>query len=136
MGTRRLARECALKILYQLDLSGMLPVEAESLFWKEFPASQEVRDFAKNLIDGVMGELEKIDLLLARHSAHWKLNRMAVVDKNILRLAIYELEHCTDIPAKVTLNEAIEIGKGYGSEESSAFINGVLDKIAKEMGKE
>src|SRR3989338_8316801 len=126
MGTRRLARECALKIFYQLDLSGMLPVEAESLFWKEFPASQEVRDFAKNLIDGVMGELEKIDLLLARHSAHWKLNRMAVVDKNILRLAIYELEHCTDIPAKVTLNEAIEIGKGYGSEESSAFINGVL----------
>lgn len=136
MGTRRLARESALKILYQLDLSGAGIPEATGLFWKDHPASDEVRDFAQNLVEGVWQDKDRIDALLSRYSAHWKLSRMAAVDKNILRLAVYELERFPEIPLKVTLNEAIEIGKSYGSEESSAFINGILDKVAKELRKE
>lgn len=92
--------------------------------------------FANDLTEGVLAQKDPIDLLITKYSEHWKINRMAAVDKNLLRLAIYEIKNFPDIPVKVTLNEAIEIAKKFGSEESGSFINGVLDKIAKEFGKE
>lgn len=92
--------------------------------------------FANDLTEGVLAQKDPIDLLIAKYSEHWKISRMAAVDKNLLRLAIYEIKNFPDIPVKVTLNEAIEIAKKFGSEESGSFINGVLDKIAKEFGKE
>lgn len=133
MGTRRQARECALKMLFQIDLSQCSPQEAQSVFWSNEPSDHDVREFANQLVLGVMQEKESIDPMIATHSTHWKIHRMAPVDKNILRLAVYELKHFPDIPLKVTLNEAIEIAKKYGTEESSSFINGVLDKIGKEL---
>jgi N utilization substance protein B len=86
-------------------------------------------------LQGTLEHLTAIDDCVAKSSAHWKLHRMAAVDRNVLRLAIFELNHCPDIPVKVTLNEAIEIAKKFGSEESGAFVNGILDQIAKTVKK-
>lgn len=133
MGTRRLAREYALQMLYQIEFSGQPLPEVQEHFWAVQGVDSQTRAFADRLAQGVVGEREWIDALIVKHSAHWRLPRMAAVDKNVLRLAIFELKNCGDIPVKVTLNEAIEIGKKFGSEESSAFINGILDKIAKEL---
>ena len=99
------------------------------------PVPSDVRAFAELLVRGACIEHERIDGILAEHSAHWRIPRMAAVDRNIMRMAVYELYHCPDIPIRVTLNEAIEIGKKYGTEESSAFINGILDQIAKLVDK-
>ena len=137
MGTRRLARESALQMLYQVEMSGGALPEIVAGFWerqKDF--TPEVREFADSLVNGVLEEKELVDDFIVRHSTHWKLSRMSAVDKNILRLAVYELKNYKDIPLKVTLNEAIEIAKKFGTEESGSFINGVLDKIAKELQKE
>jgi len=133
MGTRREARECALKMLYQIDLSQCSAQEAMNAFWSGESHDVDVMTFANQLVEGVLQEKETIDPLVATHSTHWKITRMPAVDKNILRLAVYELKHFPDIPLKVTLNEAIEIAKKYGTEESGAFINGVLDKLGKEL---
>ncbi|OGQ04662.1 MAG: transcription antitermination factor NusB [Deltaproteobacteria bacterium RIFCSPLOWO2_01_44_7] len=137
MGTRRLARESALQMLYQIEMSGGALQDVVKGFWerqKDFVP--EVQEFADRLVSGVLEEKELVDDFIVRHSTHWKLSRMSAVDKNILRIAVYELKSCKDIPLKVTLNEAIEIAKKFGTEESSSFINGVLDKIAKELEKE
>lgn len=123
-------------MLYQMDLSGNPPADICSTYWQENPCDDETRAFAGRLFEGAAGDLENIDGIIARHSENWKISRMPTVDKNLLRLAIHELRSMGDIPAKVTLNEAIEIAKKYGTVESGAFINGVLDKIAKELGKE
>lgn len=136
MGTRRQARECALQMLYQLDLSGNSFPAVQAHFWEAQPMDAQTVKFANDLTEGVLAQKDEIDLLIAKYSEHWKINRMAAVDKNLLRLAIYEIKNFPDIPVKVTLNEAIEIAKKFGSEESGSFINGVLDKIAKEFGKE
>ena len=91
-----------------------------------------VQDFAEELVQGVKGHQEEIDAMLGRYSTNWKVSRMALVDRNILRMACFELLHLPDVPPKVTLNEAVEIAKRYGSTDSSAFINGILDRIASE----
>ena len=135
MGHRRQSRECAAQILYEVDLSGIPPDEALQAFWEMHPVPSDVRAFAELLVRGACIEHERIDGILAEHSAHWRIPRMAAVDRNIMRMAVYELYHCPDIPIRVTLNEAIEIGKKYGTEESSAFINGILDQIAKLVDK-
>jgi N utilization substance protein B len=136
MGNRRKARECALQILYQMDLSGTSEEEALASYWQCFEYPEEVAEFAGELVRGVSAHREEIDRLIQDSSRHWKLDRMARVDRNILRLAVYELLHHPEIPKKVTLNEAIEIGKRYGSEDSSAFINGILDHICLNVAKE
>lgn len=123
MLTRRQARETALQTLYQIEMSG-----------GDLPKEMEV--FSEQLVKGVLAQKEAIDQCIAKVATHWKLERMPAVDRNLLRLAVYELKECPDIPLKVTLNEAIEIAKKFGAEESSNFINGVLDKIAKELRKE
>ena len=133
MGARTKARECALQALYQVDTSGGDPREALRgvlAHFEEGPADDETARFAEELVRGVQDEKGAIDALIQKTSTHWKLDRMARVDRNILRLAVYELLRRGDVPVRVTLNEAVELGKKFGSEESSAFVNGVLDRIA------
>src|SRR3972149_2796024 len=110
MGYRRKAREYALQMLYQDD----------------------IREFANNIVDGVIKNLSMIDEKIRLSGSHWSVDRMAVVDRNILRMAIFELLYIRDIPAKVTINEAIEIAKRYGVEESGSFVNGILDRVVKD----
>jgi len=140
MRQRRKAREVALKVLYELDVLNIDVREAIELFWSNFDAPEEAKTFSSLLIEGTWHNKKEIDKLISSCSEHWSLERMSRVDKNILRMAVYELIHCQDIPPKVTLNEAIDLGKTYGSENSGAFINGVLDaihlKICKENGRE
>ena len=137
--TRRRAREIALQILYQLDVQERLTVEqAATLFWKHFEdetGDEGSREFADQLVRGVREHLTDIDALLGSASRNWRLERMARVDRNLLRLAVYELKYSTDVPAKVAINEAIEIAKRFGTAESPAFVNGVLDRCLEEVGK-
>ncbi|MDO8461600.1 MAG: transcription antitermination factor NusB [Deltaproteobacteria bacterium] len=129
MGNRRKSREIALQVLYQIEMLG--ESSRHLLFWKGKEIEDEVRTFAMELVDGTTEHLKEIDDLIEKQSTHWRLARMAVVDRNILRLAVYELLYGREIPVSVTLNEAIEIAKKFGTEESGSFINGVLDQIAK-----
>jgi len=138
MGSRRAARELALQALYQVDLQGGGEAESPSLalFWEHFDpaADPETRAFARELVDGVRESQERIDTLIADAAEHWRLPRLSRVDLNLLRLATFELIGRPEIPASVTLNEAIEIARRFGSEESSGFVNGVLDHIARQVG--
>ena len=129
MGHRRKAREVTLKVLYQIDIAETEVEEAIELFWKCFDAPEDVCEFSSKLIRGVVEHIEDVDKTIKSCSEHWSLGRMAKVDRNILRMAVYELLYCNDIPPKVTLNEAIDLGKDYGSENSSSFINGILDAL-------
>ena len=126
---RRRAREIALQVLYQLDASQGKPQEVLDLFWENFKPSRQAREFCQRLVEGVCQNLGQIDRLVEDNSENWTLKRMAVVDRNILRLATFELLHCPDTPFKAILNEAIELAKKYGADDSGAFINGILDKI-------
>ena len=137
MGNRREARECALQMFFQLDLSQTSSTQVQQTYWLRHDEIEEVhRDFADFLIDTFVAHADEIDALIREHATNWRLERMPAVDKNILRMAIVEFHYCADIPSRVTLNESIEIAKKFGSEESGSFINGVLDKIAKKLGKE
>jgi N utilization substance protein B len=127
---RRRAREIALQVLYQREFNQA--EEALGLFWNNFEALKGAMDFSGRIIRGVEQHREDLDRIIERYSSHWKIGRMAHVDRNILRIAVYELLYCDDIPPKVAINEAIDIGKKYGSEDSGAFINGVLDKVKSE----
>jgi transcription antitermination factor NusB len=122
MGSRRKARECAVQILYQMDVSGQTAAEALAAYWQSFEHAEELAEFTGDLVHGVGARLAEVDRLIQDSSRHWKIERMARVDRNILRLAVYELLYHPEIPKRVTLNEAIEIGKRFGSEDSSAFI--------------
>lgn len=133
MGYRRKAREIALQVLYQIDTTGMDPLEALDLFWLNFEAPLNAREFAVTLVTGTMEHVAEIDACIRECSDHWSLDRMARVDKNILRMAIFELLHLHEIPPRATLNEAIDIGKMYGSENSGAFVNGILDAFYSRM---
>lgn len=129
MHQRRKAREVTLQVLYALDVNGIELRESIALFWANFDAPEEVRPFSSLLIEGAWNNREQIDKLIGGSSENWTLSRMSRVDKSILRMAVYELLFCRDIPPKVTLNEAIDLGKVYGSENSGAFINGILDDL-------
>ena len=134
VGRRRKAREVALQFLYQLDLHGEddpSPHAAE--FWARHPVDEETRAFADSLVRGTKLHQTKTDEVIRQYTEHWDLERMAVVDRNILRLAVYELLGGEGVPPKVAINEAIEIAKKFGTRESSRFINGVLDRIHKEL---
>ena len=137
MGTRRQARESALQMLYQMEMSGADFKEMRDDFWVgQTVTDAKIKEFSENLVQGVLVEKETIDQLINKYATHWRLERMPVVDRSVLRLAVYELKECKDVPLKVILNEAIEVAKKFGAEESSTFINGVLDKVAKELRKE
>ena len=130
-GNRRKAREDALQILYQLDLNHDLTPAAGLRHFQAFFAKDGVAldEFTQRLVTGVTENLKAIDTTIINVSEHWRPDRMAVVDRNILRLGVFELEHCDDIPATVSINEMIEVAKQFGSENSAAFINGILDRV-------
>jgi len=129
MRYRRKAREVALQVLYALDILDIDVREALNLFWTHHGAPEEVKAFATTLTEGAWRNRQALDELIRGCSENWSLERMSRVDKGILRMAVYELLHCPDIPPKVTLNEAIDLGKIFGSENSGAFINGILDAL-------
>ena len=133
---RTKARERALQALYQIDVAAEGIDDALARFWRSFePVEREVMTLAEALVRGVARHRRAIDDTIERVSTNWRLDRMAKVDRNVLRLATYELLE-TDVPVKVAINEAIELGKKYGSESTGAFVNGVLDKIASELPAE
>lgn len=131
IGRRTRARERALQALYQIDVAAAGIDEALAAFWRSFePTEKEVQQLAEQLVRGVATDRRTIDDLIEGVSTNWRLDRMAKVDRNVLRLAAWELVK-GDAPVKVIINEAIELGKKYGSEGTGAFVNGVLDKVAQ-----
>lgn len=136
MGARRKAREKALQILFQLDFDNSDVEEVCKIFWSGHPTGQKVREFAESLVKGTFANRESIDLMVASTIENWTMDRLASVDRAILRFATYELMYMPDMPAKVTINEAVEIAKAFGTEQSGAFVNGVLDKIREKIGKQ
>jgi transcription antitermination factor NusB len=133
MGLRHAGRELALKALYQIDIRGELSNEDLALFFATFPAADSIRTFALRLVDGVRRDRAMLDEQLSGALEHWSIGRLSRVDHNILRLALYELMRISDIPARVTIDEAIELAKEYGDNESGRFINGVLDQLAARL---
>jgi len=134
---RTKARERALQALYQIDVSATDLEEALARFWRNFePVELEVREVAEGMVRGVAEHRREIDEAIEGVSTNWRMDRMAKVDRNVLRLAVYELRWRPDVPVKVCINEAIELGKKYGSESSGAFVNGVLDRIAAALPPE
>jgi transcription antitermination protein NusB len=129
LGHRRKARVLALQLLYQIDLTQGNLEESVAELWPDLEALGEAHSFAMELVRGVRHRLEQIDSLIQTSSDHWRVGRMPLVDRNILRLAVYELLFCPQIPGRVSINEAVELAKRFGAEESGAFINGVLDQI-------
>ncbi len=135
MSSRRRGRELALQLLYQLDMVKADVNKAIKAFWElqESVPPEDTKEFCEDLARGTSEHSGQIDRLIEDTASNWRLGRMAVVDRNILRLAVYELLYREDIPSTVTINEAIELGKRFGTEESGAFINGILDKIAERI---
>ncbi|HZY05176.1 MAG TPA: transcription antitermination factor NusB [Anaeromyxobacteraceae bacterium] len=128
---RTKSRERALQALYQIDVASTDLEEALARFWRSFePVEREVRETAEVLVRGVAAHRRQIDEAIEAVSMNWRLDRMAKVDRNVLRLAVHELLHRPEVPVKVVIDEAIELGKKFGSESSGAFVNGVLDRIA------
>lgn len=133
---RRRSREYALQILFQLELANT-PLNDDLLmeFWKGINEPEDVKAFTYSIVTETLKNLDKIDSIIIKAAQHWSLERMAVIDRNILRAATYELSFREDIPHSVAINEAIEIAKKYSTEDSASFINGILDRIANETGK-
>lgn len=135
MGKRRFSRELALKFLYQFEFNEAGFNEQMASFEERLSCKEEVKTFMEELVSKVLQHNEAIDDILKKYSQHWTLDRMTVIDRNILRLGVCELIYSQTIPPKVVINEAVEIAKKYGSGESPDFINGILDKIFKEKTK-
>jgi N utilization substance protein B len=134
MGNRRKGRELALQGLYQIEITGDASLAAVDLFLNHFEGNAEAKEFARRLVSGVVSQRAEIDRIVQRCTDHWKLMRLAKVDLVILRMATYELVFCPDIPLNVSLDEAIEIGKRFSTDDSATFINGVLDQVAQSSG--
>ena len=133
MGKRSRSREFALQVLYQLEITKQGALQAMVQLRENFSPEEGEDEFAKRIVLGVMERRHEIDRLIKERSENWRLDRMTIIDRNILRIAIFELLYCSEIPPKVTLNEAIDLGKRYGSGESGSFINGILDRIQNEV---
>jgi N utilization substance protein B len=135
MRGRRKAREIALQVLYGLNFENIDVQKALDLFWSNFVAPKAAKEFAAFLVQGTCEHKEELDKLIAGCSDNWSLGRMSKVDISILRLAVFEFLYCDDIPPKVTLNEAVDLGKTFGSENSGSFINGILDALNLKLNK-
>lgn len=131
MGGRRLSREMALKVLFQVDLVNINIVEALKYTFVNDKYSDEVREFTLTLVEGVISNLSEIDKAISNYTNNWSLERIANIDRNILRIAIYEILFLENIPKSVSINEAVELAKKYGTKSSFSFVNGVLGKIDK-----
>lgn len=136
MGTRRRSRELAMQALFYMDMTHNNSEENLELFCKNYTPPKKAFPFFFKLVKGVMHTGSEVDSIIERFSSNWKISRMVGVDRNVIRIAVYEMLCCHDIPPKVSINEAIEIGKKFGTEESGAFINGILDSINIALEKE
>lgn len=136
MGKRRVARELALKFLYQSEFNRDDLETQIAQFFERSDTQIEISEFMRGLVVKVFAHSEEVDVLLKKFSDHWTLERMSMVDRNILRLGICELVFTTTTPPKVVINEAVEIAKKFGTEDSPDFINGILDKVFKETLKD
>jgi len=132
MRKRTLARECALKILYQIEIGKHFVDDAIEDFWSKGHFSDDIKDFANSLVRGTRKDVEEIDATITKYAENWELKRIAVIDKNVLRLGIFQLIYMAGIPPKVAINESIELAKKYGDIDSGKFVNGILDRINKE----
>jgi N utilization substance protein B len=137
---RRAAREAALQMLYQWEVGRTGAHEAIVTYWPAREAEEQLtetlREFANTLVRGTITRVTEIDALLSTHAVNWRIERMAILDRLVLRLAIYELIAELDTPAKVVINEALELARSYSGEEAVGFVNGVLDAVRKELGRE
>jgi len=133
--SRSRCREWALQLLYQAEFMGHRQGEVNR-FCRHFEGKDAVPQYLEELVEGVTAHQEELDVLIRRYSEHWRLERMAAVDRNLLRLALFEILHQPDIPAKVVINEAVELAKRYGTEQSGAFVNGILDRVCQAVGRE
>ncbi len=134
MRKRSLAREYALQVLYQIDITHDTPDVSLEKFWQNFEkeVSDEIKNFTEELVKGVVQNLKTINEKITKYATNWELSRMAVVDRNILRMGCYELLWRADIPPKVSINEAVELAKKYSGVQAGKFVNGILDKIKSE----
>lgn len=135
MGNRRKAREMSMQALFFMDISKDVSVSQLDLFCRCYQPSKNIEFFFQQLTRGILERWPYINDVIERFSSNWKINRMACVDRNIIRIAVYEILFCEDIPPRVAINEAIDIGKKYGTDGSGAFINGILDSIHTAMTK-
>ncbi|HAZ09862.1 MAG: transcription antitermination factor NusB [Candidatus Omnitrophota bacterium] len=133
MRKRTFARECALKILYRIEISKESVASSLKDFWSKSAESidKESHDFAETLVKGACENIKTIDEIISKYTENWNISRMAVIDRNVMRMSIYEMLYRDDIPPNVSINEAIELAKKYGDIDSGKFVNGILDKIKK-----
>ncbi len=132
MATRRRAREVALQMLFQFDASGISADDVVTLYKRSFGEGSLPNEFSIQLFLTISGVIDKIDAQITRCSEHWRLDRMSRVDRNILRIGVYEICLGDDVPVRVAINEAVELAKRYGTAESAAFVNGILDRVARD----
>jgi len=130
---RRKARELALKMLYQMEVNRDTIDRALERYTRIFPYQEDIVAYARTLLAGIRQEQEKLDDYIAKASEHWKVSRITYVDKNILRVAVYEMLYSQDVPPKVAIDEALELAKKFGAEESKDFVNGILDRVLKDF---
>lgn len=136
MGARTTSREAALQMLFAYEASGTSNAEQTiTSFWRETPGDPEGRAYADAMVRGVLGTLEEVDRVISTASTNWRLARMARVDRNVLRLGTWELRESRDVPRAVAIDEAVELAKRFGGEDSGAFVNGVLDRVAGDLGR-
>jgi len=143
MGQRRKSREIALQMLYQMEMTCQPPHEVIDLYYqivsgedeKIVDVAESVRPFAEQLVNGVYQHREELDAMIVAASENWRLERMSIIDRNVLRIALFEMLYCPEIPPKVSINEAIDLGKTFGSPDSGAFINGILDRLLREVNR-
>ncbi len=129
MGVRRKAREIALQIIYSTDTNSQDVKDTLNMYWEQNPTEHEVVEFTNILVVGAIDNMAKIDELITKYTKNWNLSRMASVDRNILRVAIYELVFYKETPVNVVINEAVELAKKFSTNESGGFVNGILDKV-------
>lgn len=134
MGARTTAREAALQLLYAIEGAGESRQTVMREFWRETPGDPEGRAYADQLVIGICEQREQVDKRITAASENWRVERMTPVDRNLLRIGAYELEFVPEVPRAVVIDEAVEIAKRFGTEDSSKFINGVLERIANDLG--
>jgi N utilization substance protein B len=137
VGARHSGREAALQVLFQMEASGVDADDAMVLYWRCFGADDdpEGREYAGEIVRGVGASLEELDKQISSASSNWRIERMSRVDRNVLRLGTWELVHRHNVPRAVVLDEAVELAKAFGTDESSAFVNGVLNRVADTLGR-
>ncbi len=132
MRKRTKSRECALQILYTIDIRGDSPSNITQIYWENHQQFLSCRDFTDMLVKGILMHRQEIDKVISTYASNWKLGRMAIVDRNVLRISAFELLYLDEIPPKVSINEAVNLAKKFSTVDSGKFVNGILDRINKE----